>query len=122
MDERRTARRYPLTLAVKYQIDHGLSGTGTVVDMTARSARLHLDRRVPILTNMRLHIEWPAKVNNSVALRLRTDARVIRADERHTVVVFKGYDFVIAGKQATLNAAAVGNRERHQRRVLRGIV
>jgi hypothetical protein len=56
---------------------------------------------------MRLNIAWPVKLNNATALHLRMNARIERVDQGYAIVVFKGYEFVTAGRtQSTLAEAA----------------
>jgi hypothetical protein len=108
MFNRRTRQRYPLQLPLEYRTRHGERGTGVVIDISSRSARIELDRPHPILTEMRLNIAWPVKLNNVTALYLRMNARVDKVDQGYSIVVFKTYEFVTAGRAQFSLAGAAG--------------
>jgi hypothetical protein len=108
MFNRRARERYPLRLALEYLTRHGERGTGFIIDISSRSARVELDRPHPILTEMRLNIEWPVKLNNVTALHLRMSARVDKVHQGYSILVFKTYEFVTAGRAHFPLAHAAG--------------
>jgi hypothetical protein len=97
-------RSYPLRLAVHYQTRDGHTGTGVIIDITSRSARMELERCLPILTEMRLWVAWPVKLNNTTPLQLRMNARVISVDDRYTTVLFGSHEFVTVARRSAATA------------------
>jgi hypothetical protein len=77
-----------------------------IVEISSRSARLELDSRQSLLGEMRLYVAWPVKLNNSIPLHLRVNARVVRTDHQYTVVAFSSYEFVTVGRNVTAPRSA----------------
>jgi hypothetical protein len=94
MEDRRERKRYSLRLPVHYETKRGDRGSGVVVDISSRSARLQLESRHSLMAEMRLYISWPVKLNKATPLQLRINARVVRTDEQYTVVSFISQEFV----------------------------
>jgi hypothetical protein len=71
---------------------------------------MELDHRHPILTKMRLWVDWPAKLNNRISLKLRIDAQVVSADGCNTIVQFKSHEFVTSARRHSETKGANGCR------------
>jgi hypothetical protein len=97
MINKRSKERYRLPLPVEYETRDGDRGTGIVVDISSRAARIALDRPHPIRTEMRLDIAWPVRQDNSTPLHLRITSRIERIDQLEAVLMFRAYEFVTSG-------------------------
>jgi hypothetical protein len=61
MEERRSANRYALPLPLEYRTRSGDAGIGIIADISAKSARMELDRPYPISTQLGLRVAWPPR-------------------------------------------------------------
>lgn len=81
--ERRANRRYPIDLAVQYEIgrpEEGVRiGHGRVVNISSGGVLIASAQPMPSGIRIRLRIEWPALLNNLVPLALHVEGRTVRA-------------------------------------------
>lgn len=80
--DRRASYRYSFDLPVQYDIgrgDQAQSGKGRVVNMSSTGLLVESDRAASCGTAIRLQVEWPARLNNSVPLSLHIEGRTVRA-------------------------------------------
>lgn len=80
--DRRASYRYSIDLPVQYEIgrgDQAQSGKGRVVNMSSTGLLVEFDRAASCGTAIRLRVEWPARLNNSVPLSLHIEGRTVRA-------------------------------------------
>lgn len=81
--DRRASYRYSIDLPVQYEIgrgDQAQSGKGRVVNMSSTGLLVESDHPASRGTAIRLRVEWPARLNNSVPLSLHIEGRTVRAD------------------------------------------
>ena len=100
-EERRTCRRYPLTLDLRYQIKKRkltvAQGSGTTCDMSARSIAFTGSLPLPLQeTTAEVSVDWPIPLDSS-PLKLVASGRVIRTDTTRIVVLITRYDFRLRG-------------------------
>lgn len=80
--DRRGSHRYSIDLPVQYEIGRGdlaQSGKGRVINMSSTGLLVESDGPVGCGTPVRLRVEWPARLNNSVPLSLHIEGRAVRA-------------------------------------------
>jgi hypothetical protein len=80
---RRASHRYSIDLPVQYEIgkgDHAQSGKGRVINISSTGILVESDRPLNCETSIRLRVEWPARLNNSVPLALHVEGWAVRAE------------------------------------------
>lgn len=101
--DRRTSHRYSIDLPVQYEIgrgDHALRGKGRVINMSSTGLLIESDCSVTCGTALRLRVEWPARLNNSVPLALHIEGRAVRAKGALLAVSIMKSEFRIRPCQA----------------------
>ena len=95
--EHRSDRRYPLDLAIHYEIgrqEEGVYvGRGRVVNMSSGGILMESDRVLAPRLKIRLRIEWPARLNDVVPLALHIEGLTVRANGRVAAVRILKSDF-----------------------------
>ena len=94
VDERRSAWRYQLKLALKYNIrDKGALqiGSGETRDISSQSLRFTADTPLPAKSLIELSIDWPAKRDEAPPLRLTVIGTVLRCTSTDVVVLINRY-------------------------------
>jgi PilZ domain len=101
--ERRSKRRYPLELNLRYRSVSnrmGIAGTGRTVNVS--SAGLLVAASHDLLEGIRLQVmvEWPWLLDQSTPLQLVAESRVVRTGNTEFAVELLRYQFRTTGKQA----------------------
>jgi pseudouridine-5'-phosphate glycosidase len=85
MKDRRTARRYELSLPVIVRVpidNEAVSRTGKIRDVSARGVCFTIDNNLSAGTEVDLTMILPAKVTGSTEVFIRATGKVIRVDKR----------------------------------------
>jgi hypothetical protein len=92
--ERRRARRFAMHWNVEYEIGGEKErGAGKVIEMSRTGIRFTSDGPLQPGIRLRLFIDWPVKLNNTVALNFVADARVIRCQDNEVAAEILHHDF-----------------------------
>ena len=94
--ERRSAKRYPIELPVRYTaFSLGVtvdSGQGNTIDMSSSGLRFAAER--PLIQGLQIEIaiRWPFELPNGVALKLVVSGEIVRADDVEAAVRISRYE------------------------------
>jgi len=95
VEERRSAWRYQLKLALNYRIrDKGASqqiGHGETCDISSQSLRFTADAPLPAKSLIELSIDWPARRDEVAPLRLTVIGTILRCVTTDVVVLISRY-------------------------------
>lgn len=98
--DRRTNRRYPLSLSVQYSTRDGgplFSGTGRTVDISSSGVCFTTESELAIGRQLRVAIDWPAAMDG-VRLQLVTEGRIRRAEPGCAVMLIQSHEFRTRGR------------------------
>ena len=88
---------YPIRTAVTYRIigrDRLLkSGTGWTILVSSRSVLIESETSLPLERRVDLWIEWPARLENKIGLRLHIDGRTVSVAGTASEIKILGYEF-----------------------------
>ncbi len=102
--DRRASYRYSIDLPVQYEVgrgDQAQGGKGRVINMSSTGLLVESDRPVTCETPIRLRVDWPARLNNSVPLGLHIEGRTVRANGGLVAVRILKSEFRIRPHYAT---------------------
>ena len=91
--ERRTNRRFPISLKLRYLLSKSLSGEGQVRDMSSSGILFQCGAALPLGRNIEVILAWPFLLNGDCPLQLRILGRILRSDARGTAVSIRSYEF-----------------------------
>ena len=94
IDDRRSAWRYQLKLALKYKVSDKCAsqiGCGETCDISSQSLRFTADTPLPAKSLIELSIDWPARREEAPPLRLTVIGTVLRCNSRDIVVLISRY-------------------------------
>src|SRR5688572_4382099 len=105
--ERRSDRRYPVNVAIKYRLVLADSlvrtGIGTLVDMSSSGVLFQTAEFLPRGAAIELFIAWPTKLNDSDGLDLWVNGTTVRTNGNSTGVEICESEFRIRETRATLS-------------------
>ena len=108
--DRRTDRRYPARLGVKYQVWSGtevvLEGDGYTEDLSSGGVLLRADRELPLGMFIEMRINWPVPLGNACPLHLRASGHVVRSDRQGSAVAVTRFEFRTHGERGFHHEAA----------------
>jgi hypothetical protein len=90
--ERRSNRRYPIDLSMQYDLgpqegpEGARMGSGQVVNISSGGVLVSSDCPITPGVRIRLRLEWPARLNDSVPLALHIEGRTVRSSGPLTAV------------------------------------
>ena len=117
---RPSTHRYPIRAAVAYRLighDRFLkTGIGWTISLSSRSVSIESETSLPVDRRVDLWIEWPARLENNVRLRLHIDGRTVNVPGTATEVEIIAYEFrTCALAPQKINEAHGGDRLKFQR-------
>jgi hypothetical protein len=100
-EERRSKRRYPLHLGVRFRFRMGdleISGEGRTVNVSAAGllvASRHIASRDEVCTGARVQliIDWPVLLDGKIALQFHAAGRVVRKGSEDFAATFLRHEF-----------------------------
>ena len=99
--ERRSDRRYDLTLNVHWKLIRRRrvldTGTGKTVDVSSGGLLFETDRQLPAGMNIELSISWPVLLHNVAPLQLVVAGRVVRTTGQRVGVRMTQHEFRTVG-------------------------
>lgn len=104
--DRRRHRRFKLTFQLRYAIRYGLAGEGQLLDIGSGGLRFRCESPLPAGKAIRIVLAWPLLLNGECSLKLCIRGRILRSDQRGTVVELKKYEFRTAGRAKVAAAGA----------------
>ena len=96
MKERRSDRRYPIHADLQYSLRRyrfSMVGKGKTVNVSSHGVLFESDAILPPNMAIQLRIDWPARLNDQVRLRLHADGRVVRVEDKNIAVEVSQYSF-----------------------------
>jgi hypothetical protein len=97
VQEQRLSRRYPIRLALRYQLISGddvvQPGVGHSINMSSTGILIEVADRVPPGIEIKLIIEWPARIDNKVWLTFQAQGRIVRVSGGHAAVAILKHEF-----------------------------
>lgn len=108
--DRRADRRYAFEMPLHFSCHSGwrASGSGYTKDLCRKGILFISDSPLPAGTELELRIEWPFLLQNVCPLELCVGGRVLRTDDRGTVVRMSSYEFRTCGARSFDQASARG--------------
>ena len=95
--ERRTGRRYEVSLKVRWKIMHRRrlleAGTGMTLEMSSGGILFKSEQRLPPENTIELAIAWPVLLHNTLPLQLIISGRVLRISGQHVAVRILQHEF-----------------------------
>jgi hypothetical protein len=102
LGDRRMDNRYEigLDLTFTYRSEGGtMCGTGRTTDLSRGGVRFTTDSLVPDGVDAELNIAWPFLLQDVIPLTLVMPGKVLKTDERGTVMEAVSYAFRTCGRQ-----------------------
>jgi hypothetical protein len=100
--DRRSDRRYPITLPLQYKlIRKGQSqslGFGRTLNISTHGVLFEVDHVVPASGRIELALNWPFTLQGSCCLRLVMRGSILRTDEKTIALKAEFHQFRTAGR------------------------
>ena len=100
-EERRQNCRYRIPLDLRWKLLYRrkvrAEGTGCTIDLSSGGILFDAKERLPVGMQVELLIEWPAVLDNAVAVQLFVSGRVVRSTESHIAITKEIHEFRTAG-------------------------
>lgn len=93
----RSSHPYPIRTAVAYRVigrdRFSKSGTGWTILLSSRSVLIESETSLPLERRVDLWIEWPARLENKIGLRLHIYGRTVSVAGTATEIEILAYEF-----------------------------
>jgi hypothetical protein len=99
--ERRLNKRYALDLPLSYRIGKEpfiVTGRGRTVDMSSGGIAFTTDEHLNVGAHLQLSISWPMLLNETCALKLVVDGKLVRKTENRAAIVINRIEFRTRGR------------------------
>ena len=97
--DRRTGRRYEVTMKVRWKISRRRRvvemGTGTTIDLSSSGVLFLSDQQIPSDGYVELSISWPVLLDGNLPMQLMATGRLIRVIGRQAAVRIHQHEFRI---------------------------
>ena len=101
LNDQRSEHRYPVKAALEYWIvirnRKVVTGIGGTVNISSRGVLIQTAHALPRGVTVELSIHWPARLNNTVALKLHVIGQTIRTQGSCTAVLIRRHVFRTSG-------------------------
>lgn len=98
--DRHRAEAYPIEVNVDYQIvdssEPWASGHGKTVNISGKRITLKPERPIPSGRCIKLGVDWPARLNQGIALKLHITGMTAELDQGAVVVNISRHEFRVA--------------------------
>lgn len=95
--ERRTARRYPIEIAVVYRLVRKgkvlKRGFGLTRNLSSSGLLMESTASLSVGSELEVFLAWPARLGGEVNLNLWIQGRAVRAEENCTAIAIERSDF-----------------------------
>jgi len=101
--ERRSRRRYPLQLQVRYRAMSArlvASGDGQTLNISSAGLLIASAQSVREGLRLQLHVDWPWLLDGMTPLQLVAETRVVRANGSQFAVALERYQFRTSKRQS----------------------
>jgi hypothetical protein len=114
---RRESRRFPIHAEVTYKLleRYGIAGMGQTLDVASGGVAFTTENHLPLNAPVEVSINWPARLNDSCALKLVVTGRVVRTGDGRAAVKTERYVFrtrAAVGRPIALAATALAGLQR----------
>jgi len=103
-------RWYPVEANVFYRIDRGRivsEGTATTLKLSSKHIVLKSGARIPSGVTIEAWVEWPARLDNVIPIRLHIHGKTLHAEDGQVTLSILRHEFRVSGRPRT---PAGGNR------------
>jgi hypothetical protein len=100
LGDRRADNRHEIGLDLTFSYrsrGRTVSGTGRATDISRGGVRFRADTPLPDGVDAELHIAWPFLLQGVIPLRLVMPGKILKTDERGTVLRARSYAFRTCG-------------------------
>lgn len=108
--ERRSKRRYAISLPVKFKITKNClvvgTGTGTSLDLSSGGISFTTPSPVKVGSYLELSVSWPVLLDQSCPLQLVASGRVVRSDHQCTAIAMDRHEFRTSGARSVQTVAS----------------
>jgi hypothetical protein len=102
LGDRRLNRRYPIAAELEYRAvgNDGvtLEGIGQTINLSTGGVLFQSDQALRVGLRIELAINWPARLNDSLALNLCVSGRVSRSEGNCHAVRIRAHEFCLRGR------------------------
>jgi len=106
--DRRSDRRYELSLEVRWKVIHRRrvldAGVGATLDLSSSGILFEAERPLPANGNIELSVAWPVLLHNVAPLQLFISGKIVRTAGRKTAVRMLQHEFRTARVNAETHA------------------
>ncbi len=96
--ERRAAVRFPIEQEVCYKLlNREVTGTGKCVNISSRGLLFTTDQELEPGERLEVSVNWPAQLDDHLALKLVTTGRVVRSEPGLAAITIERYEFRTQG-------------------------
>lgn len=100
-DDRRSSRRFALSLTVRWRIRHNShrpsSGTGKTINLSSSGVLLQSSPELPVGAPVEVSIAWPILLRDVAPLQLRIAGEVARVAGCYAAIRIQHYEFRTVG-------------------------
>ena len=112
-NNRRAAERFPMSRDLRYKVlnkrGNDEAGEGQTINMSSSGLLFTAAQMLLPGRRVEVSVSWPAQLNNSCALKLVAQGRVVRFENGRVAVEIQKHEFRTAGNnKATLAAVSQG--------------
>ena len=101
---RPTGGRYPIRLPVEFRFGRGRDylpgGQTSTISISSQLILIEPDDRIRVGQRVQIVIDWPARVDNRVPLKLHVTGRAVNTDESCLAIQVRKYEFRIAASKS----------------------
>jgi len=94
---RRSHRRYPMNVELEYKLLDGKTvlktGFGRTLNLSSTGVLFECQETLPVGTQIRLSLAWPARLNDKVGLTLCINGRTVRSSGNCAAIEIINHEF-----------------------------
>lgn len=99
-------RRYPIETNLEYEIVRGHEvlgvGRGRTVKVSSSQIVFQPESPIPVGLEIEAYVDWPARLDNVIALRLHVHGETIQTENGYAAVRILRHEFRTSGQNRTL--------------------
>jgi hypothetical protein len=99
------SRRFKITSRLRYIIA-GIEGQGLTIDISSSGVLILVFQKLPTGKRIELFIEWPAKLEDRIALQLVVRGTIVRGTASTAAVAISAHEFRLCSASRMLNCAS----------------
>ncbi len=102
--DRRGSSRFPIEQDIRYKVlskkNFDEAGIGKTINMSSSGILFSADHLLLPGRRLEISVNWPARLNNTCALKLVARGRVVRFDSGKAAIEIQNYEFRTQGSQS----------------------